>query len=146
MVRESKKGRIRKLKGGAYRDIDDGKFEYFGFTHPIIEHSFAGYMHEHRLMTNGELRDSNNWWTGFGKDVCIQSLARHMKDLESLKAGYFVYERRENGKAERIIRKKPFKVIQKNHKQITEEECCNAIRFNVGAYNLEVLKEKKGNL
>lgn len=136
------KTKIRKLESGAVRDTDDGKFEYFGFMHPLNDYSFAKYMHEHRKMADGSLRDSDNWWAGFGLKVCIQSLARHMEDLKMIHAGFFVYEKREGNKAERLVYKNKLKVIPKNVKEITIEECCNAIRFNADAYKLETIKPK----
>lgn len=132
--------KIRTLKSGAVRDTDNGKFEYLGFMHPLNDYSFAKYMHEHRKMTDGSMRDSNNWWAGFGLDVCIQSLVRHIEDLKLLHAGYFVYEKREGDKAERIICKTELDILPENYKVITIEECCNAIRFNSDAYKLETIK------
>ena len=134
------KTKIRTLDSGAVRDTDDGKFEYLGFMHPLNDYSFAKYMHEHRKMADGSLRDSNNWWAGFGLDVCIQSLVRHVEDLKMLYSGYYVYEVRNGTKAERIVLKEKLKELPENYKEITVEECCNAIRFNSDAFKLESIK------
>lgn len=136
----TKKTEIRTLESGAVRDTDNGKFEYLGFMHPLNDYSFAKYMHEHRKMADGSMRDSNNWWAGFGLNVCMQSLARHMEDLKLLHSGFFVYENREDGKAERIVMTKPLDILPEHYKVITVEECCNAIRFNSDAYKLESIK------
>lgn len=133
-------GKIRKLESGAVRDTDNGKLEYYGFMHPLNDHSFAKFMHKNRFMADGSMRDSNNWWAGFGLDVCMQSLARHMEDLKLIHAGYFVYENRDGDKAERIVLKYKLKTLPKNYTEITIEECCNAIRFNADAYKLETIK------
>ena len=136
------KTKIRTLKSGAVRDTDNGKFEYLGFMHPLNDYSFAKYMHKHRKMADGSMRDSNDWWAGFGLNICIQSLSRHMEDLKLLYSGFFVYENREDGIAERIVLTKPLNTLPKHYKIITVEECCNAIRFNADSYKLETIKNE----
>lgn len=131
---------VRELESGALRDTDNGKFDYFGFMHPLNDHSFAKYMHEHRFMADGSMRDANNWWAGFGLDVCMQSLTRHIEDLKLIYAGYFVYEKRDGDKAERIVLTEKLKKLPENYIEITVEECCNAIRFNSEAFKLETIK------
>lgn len=133
---------VRINSSGAMRDTDNGKFDYYGFMHPLNDYSFAKYMHKHRLMSDGTKRDANGWWGGFGLEVCIQSLARHMEDLKLLYAGYYVYEYRNKNTAERIVKKEKFKKIPKNYFEITIEDCCNSIRFNVEAFKLEILKKQ----
>lgn len=140
MVEEKNETKIRTLKSGAIRDTDNGKFEYLGFMHPLNDYSFAQYMHAHRKMADGSMRDSNNWWGGFGLDVCIHSLTRHVEDLKLIHSGFFVYEKRVGDKAERIVHKIRLKTLPKYYKEITIEECCNAIRFNADAYKLETIK------
>jgi hypothetical protein len=137
------KTQIRVLKSGALRDTDNGKFEYLGFMEPYNDYSFAKFMHKHRLLPDGTMRASNNWQKGFGREVTIQSLVRHVEDLKLLYTGYFVYEFREGGKAERIVLRKKLKKLPKNYKEIDVEECCNAIRFNVEAFKKEYLAEKE---
>jgi hypothetical protein len=135
---------IRVFSSGSTRDTSEGKFEYYGFIHPLNDYSFSEYMHKHRKQSDGNLRDSNNWWKGFGKDVPLQSLVRHLEDLKLLHTGYFVYEEKKDGECRRIVRSKKIKNLEENCKEITLEECCNAIRFNVEAYKLEIIKEKYG--
>ena len=51
---------------------------------PIVFEVYGKYMHRHRLQTDGELRDSDNWQNMFGDkhyDVCMKSLTRHFIDL-----------------------------------------------------------------
>jgi len=137
---------MREFDSGAIRDTSNGKHEYMGFMHPLIDKSFAEYMHSHRTMADGSLRDSNNWWGGFGKEACIQSLLRHVEDLKALHIGYEVYEERVG---EEVLKHyvNPLDgedyltqvISTDNLHQITEEECLNAIRFNSGAYMLEEL-------
>lgn len=137
--------KIRKFESGASRDTNNGKFEYLGFMHPLCDYSFAKYMHEHRKMSDGSLRDSNNWWGGFGKEATIQSLVRHVEDLKALHCGYDVYELRyKDGSVKKEIIKNGTDPIIPNDVDkiitITEEDCCNAIRFGAQAYLLELLK------
>ena len=141
---------IRIFKGGGLRDTSDGKLEYYGFRHPLLEQSFAKYMHEHRKMSDGSLRNSNNWWKGWDKEVSLQSLVRHLEDLQAITAGYDVVEIRDS----KGVRKEYLKTtdvgelnissVSTEHgavvKQITSEECCNAIRFNADAYKLQIIK------
>lgn len=133
---------IRKFDTGATRDTSSGKLEYFGFMHPLCDYSFANYMNHHRTMADGSLRDSNNWWGGFPKITVLQSLCRHIEDLKLINAGYFVYEYRTDKIAERKVFVNCLDPLPENYKEITEEECCNAIRFNSQAYLLEILKRQ----
>ena len=135
--------KIRQFKSGATRDTSSGKFEYFGFMHPLCDYSFASYMNVHRKMADGSLRESNNWWGGFPKEVVLQSLCRHLEDLKLINAGYFVYEYRTQNIAERKVFSKRLKPCPKEYKEIIEEECCNAIRFNSQGYLLNLLKKEK---
>lgn len=132
----------RICEGGSVRDTSEGKLEYYGFMNPLCDYSFAKYMNKHRVMADGSLRDSDNWWKGFGKKVLIQSLTRHVEDLKLLHAGYYVYERREGNTAERLVYKDKLEPIPKNTIEITIEECLNAIRFNADSYKLEHLREE----
>ena len=134
--------KIRKFNTGATRDTSSGKLEYFGFMHPLCDYSYANYMNQHRKMTDGSLRDSNNWWGGFPKIIVLQSMCRHIEDLKLINAGYFVYEHRTSEVAERKVFTKKLETLPENYKEITEEECCNAIRFNSQAYLLAILKEE----
>jgi hypothetical protein len=133
---------IRKFESGGLRDTDLGKLNYYGFRHPLLEQSFAKYMHEHRKMADGTLRDANNWWRGWDKEVSLQSSVRHIEDLQALHAGYRVFElRHHDGKVEKVYTKEEIAhSFSVQIREITEEECCHAIRFNATAYLLQVLK------
>ena len=52
---------MRQFKSGANRNGADNKYEYFGFQQPLVEFSFAKYMHKHRHLEDGTMRDSNNY-------------------------------------------------------------------------------------
>jgi hypothetical protein len=140
------KALIRKFSSGALRDSGENKLNYYGFRHPLLEQSFAKYMHHHRKMADGTLRDANNWWKGWDKEVSLQSLVRHVEDLQAIEAGYMVIEVRRSG-----IEKYYIEVEKRTDflnsipedipvKIINAEECANAIRFNSMSYLLETLK------
>jgi hypothetical protein len=135
------------------RDIANGKPEFFGIRHPMVEKSFADYMKDHTLLPDGTRRAYTNWWAGWDKKVSMQSMLRHMEDLTAIEAGYIIFEIREEVKGEEMISKvylrsieeandrvKEWKKSKSNFKWITGEECANAIKFNCNAYILDILK------
>lgn len=108
----------RVFESGANRNSDNGKLDYSGFNAPIVDWAFAQYMHSHRKLEDGTLRDSDNWQKGIPRNELLKSLIRHVKDLELIEAGYTVYE---NG----------------NILDVTDVLC--GIRFNVNAMLLDTL-------
>ncbi len=82
----------REFKGGASRNSDEGKLEYDGFNSAVVDLYYAKYMHGHRFLEDGSLRDSDNWQNGFPLEVIHKSLARHYKDYHLTTTGYTVME------------------------------------------------------
>ncbi len=117
------KNKIRVFTSGASRNSDAGKFDYEGFNNPIVDHSFAKYMHSHRMMEDGSLRDSDNWQKGIPKDELAKSLVRHINDFRLIHRGY--------------------KVLDEKGDEVTIEDCLNAIKFNSNGYLLDILKGSK---
>lgn len=74
-------GEIRKFKSGARRDDDTTKPDYEGFLSSIVLKRYGEYMHRHRLQSDGELRESDNWQKGIPKNQYMKSLWRHFMDL-----------------------------------------------------------------
>lgn len=75
---------MRKFKSGGVRDDDKDKYDYEGFLSPLVLEAYAKYMHKHRKLKDGTLRDSDNWQKGFGDNhraVCMKSLLRHVHDM-----------------------------------------------------------------
>lgn len=146
------KNTVRKFESGATRDTADGKLNYYGFRHPLLEQSFAYYMHEHRKQTDGSIRDANNWWKGWDKEISLQSLIRHTEDLQAINSGYLVFELRYedgsvgkeyvDGISEANDSVKSWKEMGIAFKWVTVEETLNAIRFNTQSYLLQVLARK----
>ena len=129
---------VRKFKSGATRSSSEGKIEYAGFRHPLCELSFGKYMNKHRVQEDGKLRESNNWWNGWTTDVSLQSMVRHVEDLQAIHAGYNVYKIKSKDGEETVYTTSEYK--GNGVADITEEECLNAIRFNTQSYLLEHLK------
>lgn len=86
-------GLTRTFPSGATRDTDEDKLDYSGFLSPIAISTYAQYMHEHRVQSDGELRSSDNWQKGLPEEEVIKSLWRHNHDVWSLYLGYVVYDR-----------------------------------------------------
>jgi len=122
---------MRKFKSGAVRSNAGGKISYFGFRHPLCEHSFGKYMLGHQLCEDGTLREPNNWWAGWSEDTSIKSMGRHVTDLECLEAGLFVYKVMIGEDEDTVVLPYAKKgKLPKNWRVVTKEECYNAIRFN----------------
>lgn len=133
--------KMRHFETGAIRSSNKGKNEYYGFRHPVIEKSFADYMRKHQVQEDGNLRTSNNWWGGWGTEISLQSMIRHLEDLTALHSGYKVWKVYDNGEETIYSNEKPKgKVVE-----VSIEDCLNAIRFNTGAYLLEHLKGLPSN-
>jgi hypothetical protein len=106
---------IRKFTTGATRDTDKGKLDFEGFNSPIVEKAFAEYMHEHRLQSDGKLRDSDNWQKGIPLNEYMKSGHRHFHDWWMEHRGY------------------------KSREGIIKALC--GLRFNVNGYLYEILKK-----
>lgn len=81
-------GTLRTFDSGATRDTAENKLEPWGFTSALAEQRFCEYMHAHRTQSDGSLRDSDNWKRGFGEDVLMHSLSRHILDLRLIWEGH----------------------------------------------------------
>lgn len=112
----------RQFKTGASRNSDTDKLDYEGFNSPIVNWYYAQYMHKHRLLEDGTLRDSDNWTRGFPISVIEKSLARHYQDYHLTTRGYDVME---NGEKHDI-----------------KDVLCGII-FNAKAHLHELLKDDK---
>lgn len=75
---------MRSFETGATRDSEDGKLDFEGFLSPSSLQAFAEYMHQHRTLPDGSLRDSDNWQRGIPVDVYMKSLWRHHMEAWTL--------------------------------------------------------------
>ena len=112
-------GKTRVFSTGATRDTDEGKLEPWGFTSALVEKTFSEYMHEKRIQSDGQLRDSDNWRRGIPVDSYKHSLSRHILDLRLLLEGF-----PEEATSKDII------------------DVLMAVRFNVDGLAYELLKEE----
>ncbi len=71
----------REFAGGAWRDTEEGKLDYEAFLSPLVLQAYAKYLHKHRTMPDGSLRDGDNWQNGIPLDVYMKSMLRHVVDV-----------------------------------------------------------------
>jgi hypothetical protein len=117
---------IREFDTGATRDSEVGKLDFEGFLSPSALERYAEYMNAHRVQSNGELRDSDNWQKGIPVAAYMKSMWRHFFDLWKLHRGEEANDKRD-------------------HHAISEEEALCAIIFNAMGYLHVLTKSKKSN-
>ena len=111
---------IRNFEGGATRDTDKDKLNYIKALSPIVLQRYVEYLGKHRVQSDGNLRDWDNWKKMFGEkhfDVCMASMLRHVMDVWLQHDGY-------------------------KGQQSIEDSLCG-ILFNVQAYLFKILEDKK---
>lgn len=113
---------MRKFDSGAIRDTEDGKYDFEGCLDPAVLREFAGYMYRHSFLPDGTRRSADNWQKGFGLDVLMKSLMRHVMDLWLLHRGHPV-TRPEDGHV------------------VTVPDALGGLFFNTQGYWSEYLKE-----
>lgn len=72
-------GTIRVSATGASRDTSNGKVDFCSLNSPLVEKAFGEYMLKHRKMSDGSLREPDNWKKLYGSDhyrICLESLMR----------------------------------------------------------------------
>ncbi len=82
----------RTFETGATRNSDADKYDYEGFLSPLVIERFGKYMHKHRHLADGSMRDSDNWQKGLPYDVCVKSLLRHVIDVWKNNRNLFTHE------------------------------------------------------
>lgn len=109
---------VRTFVTGATRSPDSGKLDYEGFESPLVVQRFAEFMNKHRIQSDGNQRDSDNWQKGITKESYIKSGHRHFMD-------WWLWHR-------------GFKFM--SDEEIEDALC--ALSFNVNGYLFEFLKSK----
>jgi hypothetical protein len=79
--------KVRVFETGATRDTDEGKLDFEGFLSPRALKVYAEYMHKHRLQSDGNLRDSDNWQKGIPSEQCLKSMWRHLFEVWAISRG-----------------------------------------------------------
>lgn len=115
--------KIRKFKSGASRDTNEGKIEYARHLSPEVIKFFCEYMHKHRKLPGGSLRDPDNWKKGFPKQSYVDSGFRHFMEM------WLLHEKR-----------KTKKLTQKESEEFKDALC--GIMFNAIGHLHEELKDK----
>ena len=105
---------------GAYRDGSKDKLDYEGFLSPLVLEGYAYYLHKHRLQSNGEYRDSDNWQLGIDIKTYRKSLIRHTFQAWGTWRGHKVYDDKGD--------------------LVTLMDSLYGIMFNVQGYIFELLK------
>jgi hypothetical protein len=118
IVAEATVARMREFETGATRNNDATEPDYEGFMSPLVVHRFGEYMNKHRVQSDGQIRDSDNWQRGIPQRAYMKSLWRHVVDV-------WLHERRFGDRA-----------------RDNEEEALCAILFNASGKLHEILKEK----
>jgi hypothetical protein len=80
--------KIRKFESGATRNSDHGKYDYEAFNCPLVDEFYAKFMHGHRFLEDGTMRDGDNWQKGIPVDQLLKSLARHFMDVRLHHRGF----------------------------------------------------------
>ena len=137
------KTELRKFEGGAIRSSSLGKIDWLGVRHPKVEASYGNYMRKHTQTEDGTQRTYNNWWGGWDENISIQSLNRHVEDLNAIEAGQYVYKVMGFHGEHTLIYDEPNKKLDEFGARVSKEDCYNAIRFNCGAGLLEYLRKNK---
>ena len=112
---------IRIFPSGSTRDTDIAKLNYIKALSPLVLHRFVEYLGKHRVQSDGNLRDWDNWKKGIPKQTYIESLMRHLIALWLLHDGFQAWD---------------------NHGKVDIEDSLCAIIFNSSGYLHEILKEK----
>ena len=72
---------MREFESGATRNDDSDKLDFEGFLSPLVLRRYAEYLHSHRTLEDGTMRDSDNWQQGMPLSVYMKSMWRHFMDL-----------------------------------------------------------------
>jgi hypothetical protein len=138
---------IRTFDTGATRDTQKEKLDFDGFFSPLALFEYAKYLHKHRLQTDGNYRESDNWQKGIPLDTYMKSDWRHFYALWALHRGYFVYEERtSDGVITHVLPELP-ENKNPDWTLVTIKDALGGIIFNSMGYLHEHIKEeyKKGN-
>lgn len=107
----------RVFPSGATRDTEMEKLDYDAFLAPEVLERYAQYMHRHRRLADGTLRDGDDWQRGIPVEVYRKSLWRHHVEAWKL------------GRAGTAV-------------SLALEEALCAIIFNASGWLLELLKRR----
>jgi len=114
--------KIRQFESGATRNTNTKKLSYVKGLSPTVLKRYLTYLDKHRLQSDGNMREFDNWKKGIPKDVYLDSLGRHFIAAWMLQEGIQLFE---------------------DEEEITLEDTLCAVIFNSMGWLYELLKEKK---
>jgi len=79
----------RVFNTGANRNSDEGKLNYEAFLSPLVLKKYAKYLHRHRYLEDGTIRDGDNWQKGMPLSSYMESLMRHFMDVWLTHRGWY---------------------------------------------------------
>ncbi len=112
---------MRTFSTGATRDTVKGKLSYVKALSPVALQRYVQYLSNHRLQTDGSIRDFDNWKKGIEQDVYLDGLGRHEMAVWLLCQGYPASD---------------------NHGPVTLEDSICGVIFNAMGMLHEILKGK----
>lgn len=71
---------LRAFVTGATRNSDIGKLDYDGALSPLVLDAYVRFLHFHRHLEDGSVRDADNWKKGIPVEAYRKSLWRHFMD------------------------------------------------------------------
>jgi hypothetical protein len=83
---------MRVFDTGAFRDQDKNKIDIEGHISPAALQVYLEYMHKHRFLEDGSMRDSDNWQKGIPIGQYVKSLLRHALDVWLWNRGFSIKE------------------------------------------------------
>ena len=111
---------MRKFDSGATRDTDINKPSYIKALSPIVLQYYVDYLGRHRLQSDGNLRDWDNWKNVIPQDVYLDGLGRHEMAVWLLCQGFPASD---------------------NHGSVTLEDSLCGVIFNAQGMLHELLKK-----
>lgn len=113
---------IRQFDTGATRDTDVNKPSYIKALSPIVLQNYVEYLGRHRLQSDGNLRNWDNWKNGIPQDVYLDGLGRHEMAVWLLCHGFPASD---------------------NHGLVTLKDSLCGVIFNAQGMLHEILKEEQ---
>lgn len=83
---------VRKFEGGATRDTIEGKLSYVKALCPNVLRCYMEYLGRHRLQSDGNMREWDNWKQGMPQEVYLDGLGRHFWNVWLLLCSYEAYD------------------------------------------------------
>lgn len=116
---------MRVFPTGAIRDTDADKPNYIRALSPLVLQRYVAYIGKHRVQSDGNLRDWDNWKKGIPKQAYLEGLKRHLMALWLLHEGHPACD---------------------NHGPVTIEDALCAVLFNASGYLHKILEAKGKSL